>query len=290
MQTDVRQVFYFHADANSLGGFLGGKASGLEDLVEIIPTHSSVSLSPTGGSATTRSEAPCPTGGVEVHTSMTHVYGVPKRPNGPWTQRVISTVTGFELLGRIKAKRLVAQIFIEQPEGGGPRKISFGGSKIEDLSVDGHPVALNFNPTLLPQHHRDIAADTAPVAFTPDLPWTAVESETYRQGVARLSQATVPKWAEERFAWMAKRPDEAQTNPKGYELCSLVDQIDGVTTGTTFAHTIEIPDFGRIFLAEVIVSPLAASLTMFRAELGCAVTGQVSASTVRSNGTTCPPN
>jgi len=291
MQTDVRQVFYFHADATSLGGFLGGPASGSEEPFEIIPTHSSVSLSPTGGSATSESKAACPTEGVEVHTSLTHVSGFPQRPNGPWKQRVVSVVNDFELLGRIKVSRLVAQIFIEQPAAGqGPRKISFAGSKIENLRIDDKPVTLFPNTALLPQPHRDVDAGSTAVAFNPDLSWPAVQSDAYRQGVARLGQKDVPPWAEERFRWMGLRQDEGQSNPKGYALCSLVDQVGDVTAGTTFAHTIEIPDFGRIFLAEAILFPFAVSLTMFRAELGCAVTGQVSASAVRSNGTTCPPS
>ncbi len=49
MQTNVKQVFYFHADATALGGFL-------ENPYRIVPTPCSVALSSTGGAVTSEAK------------------------------------------------------------------------------------------------------------------------------------------------------------------------------------------------------------------------------------------
>jgi hypothetical protein len=52
---------------------------------------------------------------------------------------------------------------------------------------------------------------------------------------------------------------------------------------------IEIPDFGRIFLGELLVTPSSVQLSMVRAELGCAITAQVSGGSTGVRGTMVPP-
>ena len=49
MQTDVKKVFYFHADANSLGGFV-------DEPFRFIPSQASVSLPSVGGYASVRAQ------------------------------------------------------------------------------------------------------------------------------------------------------------------------------------------------------------------------------------------
>jgi len=288
MQTGVRQVFYFHADANSLGGFVGESPDGP---FRVVSTPSSVSLSPTGGIATSSAENHLSEKDIHSRASYTYVSGKQLHKNGPWVQRVVSVVEGFSLLGRVTADVLVAQLFIVQPERGkGDRKISFAGSRFENLRIDKKPLTPILNNTLLPTHHRDVDYQDKEYSFTPEISWPELRVDAYRQGISRLDLKEAPSWAEERFGWMAERPELAEASGKGFALCSLVDQIEGDVEGQKFAHTIELPDFGRIFLAEAVIFPYAASLTMIRAELGCAVTGQVSAAAVHSNGTTCPPN
>jgi hypothetical protein len=53
---------------------------------------------------------------------------------------------------------------------------------------------------------------------------------------------------------------------------------------------VEIPAFGRIYLAELLVSRSSIELTMIRAELGCAVTAEVAAGHTGVGGHTVPPS
>ncbi len=71
---------------------------------------------------------------------------------------------------------------------------------------------------------------------------------------------------------MTREPEEGQC-----VLCSLVDGLDGAVPGTSFGHAVEIPDFGRIFLGELLVCPGSVQFSLIRAELGCAVHGHVNA-------------
>jgi hypothetical protein len=69
-----------------------------------------------------------------------------------------------------------------------------------------------------------------------------------------------------------------------------VDGLDGAVPGTSFGHAVEIPDFGRIFLGELLVCPGSVRLALIRAELGCGVSGGVNASSLMANGGTVPPH
>jgi hypothetical protein len=283
MQNDVTQVFYFHADANSVGGYL-------EEPFRYVHTPCSVSLSSTGGSTTSEAKHFGFEDGVKVRKAYTHASGRPHQKNGPWSQRVVSVVEGFSLLGRITAERMVAQMFIEQPAAGkGPRKISFAGSSFVDLRIDGRQIKPTLDATLLPTHHRDVDAYNQDASFTPELGWNTLTDYAKRQGVQRFAQTKdVPDWVRARFGWIGATND-AKTN-EGYTLCSLVNQVEGVTSGQSYAHAIELPDVGRLFLGEITIFPQSANITMFRAELGCNTSGQVSIASGGLNGTMMPPN
>ncbi|MBB5063876.1 hypothetical protein [Granulicella mallensis] len=284
MQTDVKQVFYFHADANSLGGFL-------EEPFRYIPTPCSVALSSTGGSVTQKAEPFHFEDRIHAKASYTHVSGRPAKRNGPWTQRVSSVVEGFNLLGRVTADSLAAQVFIEHPEaGGGPRKISFAGSHIRNLRVDGRPVTPVLNATLLPEQHRSEDVYNRDASVNPELAWPTLWQAAHRQGVDLLENRSIPEWVRARYGWIAAKENSGEGSLEGYTLCSLVDKLDGLTADRSSGHSIDVPDLGRIFLGEVTIFPQAVTLTMLRAELGCALTGQASAASVASNGTMQPPN
>jgi hypothetical protein len=283
MQTNVKQVFYFHADATSLGGFL-------EEPYRVVPTPCSVALSSTGGAVTSQSKGFAFEDGIKASAAYTYVTGRPAQQNGPWTERAVSVVEGFSLLGRITADRLVAQMIVEHPAGGGPRRISFAGSQFVNLHLDGKPLALTMDATLLPRNQAAVDAYNQDATIKPALDWPTLTGYARKQGAERMAQKSLPSWGRDRFGWIAGSATKGNSGTEGYTLCSLVDKVDGAAPGQSFAHCIDLPNFGRIFLAEVTIHPFAAHLTMLRAELGCKVSGQFSAALVITNGTTMPPN
>ena len=284
MQTNVKQVFYFHADATALGGFL-------ENPYRIVPTPCSVALSSTGGAVTSEAKGFAFEDGIKASAAYTYVTGRPTQQNGPWTQRAVSVVEGLSLLGRITADRLVAQMIVEHPaSGGGPRRISFAGSQFVNLHLDGKPLALTMDATLLPRNQGAVDAYNQDATINPVLDWPTLTGYARKQGAERMAQKNLPSWGRDRFGWLAGSTTDRSSSAEGYTLCSLVNKVDGVAAGQSFAHCLDLPSFGRIFLAEVTVLPFAAHLTMLRAELGCSISGHVSAAVIQSNGTTMPPN
>lgn len=284
MQTDVRQVFYFHASATSLGGFL-------EEPFRHIPAPCSASLSTTGGLVTCESEGrnfeEFFTHG-KVHT---HVFGRHVKRNGPWVQRVVSIMEGFNLAGRVEASKLVTHIQVEHPSAnGGARRVSFAGSTIEGLRVDGVPAQLTWNPTLLPRQDRKVDAYNHEQPIETELEWPSLGAAAHRQGLARMENKSAPEWVRSRYGWVSNSKDHREGSSEGYSICSLVEKIDGLPPRQAHGHLIELPDLGRIFLGEVTIYPHSTSLTMIRAELGCEQTGQLDAASGAINGTTFPPN
>jgi hypothetical protein len=283
MQTDVSHVFHFHADASALGGFL-------ENPFRHIPTPSSVALSSSGGTTTHEAGEFHFEDRVHAKASYTHASGKHVKRNGPWTQHVSSVVEGFDLFGRVTADRLVAQIAIEHPEIKGPRMFSFAGSRIENLRIDGKPVSVTFNPTLAPAHERNVAAYNQDSTYNPDTEWSTLWKTAHTQGANLLQQPGVPAWIRERFGWAIAEENSGGPTRHGHTVGSLVDQIEGLEPELSFGHYIDVPDLGRIFLAQVRIYPHSANLTMLRAELGCDVTGVIDAGSAGSNGSTYPPS
>jgi hypothetical protein len=75
---------------------------------------------------------------------------------------------------------------------------------------------------------------------------------------------------------------------KGYVLCSVVEEVQGAKSGTTFGHVMHVPGFGNIFFGELVVGPNSYRLTMMRIEMGCIAEGDISVASAFSNGLTSP--
>jgi len=279
MQTDVNKVFYFHADANSLGGYL-------EAPFRVVPSQASVSLPSVGGYASVRTGEFKFEDIISCRSTYTHVAGRQTKTNGPWTARVTAVVEGLEVLGVLSAERAVARVFVEHPADGGPPKVSFGGSHFHKLRFLGKDVELSLNPTLLPAHHRtgDVYNEDEP--FTPEIESQMLWDVAQRQSVALRDSSGVPAWAIDRYGWLGSKKTSGND---GYAICSLVDKIETATPAQSYGHFLEVPDIGRFFLAETMVLPQSIQLTMIRAELGCKTQGMASGATARSNGVSYPP-
>jgi len=194
-----------------------------------------------------------------------------------------SVLEGFNVLDVLTADRIVAQISTEHPLDGAVPEVSFLGTRFDNLRISGHKV--------------EIDADLDIIGPKPD------EDESYfdQDGVLNrmstqyknLSTAKgLPEWAIERFprdheGWRRHDNNHDELH------CSLVNNL---ATRGSFGHVINIPHFGKIFLAELKVRRDKARgpkdydaytfhLTMIRMELGCPAVGSGSAGSATNNGT-----
>jgi hypothetical protein len=279
MRSDAKKSFYFHTDANSLGGFIE------EPFKKIIPSQASASLPAVGGYATTRTENFNFEEIISCRAAYTRVSGREVRQDGPWSVLVTSVVEELNILEIVKAERVVAQLSVEYLREGGFPRISLAGSHFDHLRIGGYDAFPAMNPNLM-DTGRDAETSRSRI------PWSLFQ-KTGREQTGKLlksirgdKEAYAARGLAERFEWMDRDRD---LEDDGLVLCSLVDNVDREIPGTSFCHVLEIPDFGRIFLGELLVSPASIQLTMVRAELGCNVQGQASCATGKVGGHMVPP-
>jgi hypothetical protein len=266
MRSDAKKTFYYHGDANSLGGFIE------KPFQKHIPAQASATLPSVGGHVTSRTEAFDFEGIISCRAAHTRVSGRHVEENGSATVSVTSVIEGLNILEIVKAERIVAQITAEYPVVGGFPRVSFAGSHFDRLTIGHAEASVTLNSGLLgfgrgPKGRQVI---------TP-----ALFQETGRQQAAKLIKSVkaepdqdVLRWLIDRYGWM---DSDRKLGKDGFLLCSLVDGVGGAIPGRSFGHVLEIPDFGRIFLGELFVSPALFRISMVRAELGCTVHGGGSA-------------
>jgi hypothetical protein len=278
MRPDAKKAFYFQADANSLGGVVE------KPLPQLIPHQASVSLPPAGGHVTKSTGAFNHEAIISCRAAHTRATGTEHQPGGPWSVSVTSVVEELNILDVVTAERVVAQISAHYSSAGGSPRISFAGSYFKNLRIAGFEAYPVLSSRLLQTGSGEDAAQE-------QLKWPVFQ-EAGREQAGRLlgsierDDRNAFQWITERFGWM--NSDRAPED-NGCALCSLVDGVDQAIPGRSFGHVVEIPDFGRIFLAEVLVSPVSVQLSMIRAELGCAHAATATAGSGTVGGRTVPP-
>jgi len=198
---------------------------------------------------------------------------------------VTSVVEGLNILDILTADRVVAQITTAHPLDGAVPEVSFLGTRFENLRIAGHKVELDANLDIL---------GPRPVKDQSYFDNQSVMDRMAQQYEKLSTDENLPDWASERYprdreAWRTTdgdtRADIAQ--------CSLVNRVN--SGQKSFGHVIEVPHFGKFFLAELQVKRDPARkeeeydaytfhLTMVRMELGCTTTANGGASSANSNG------
>ena len=184
---------------------------------------------------------------VSFKSAYTQVAGAPsKKPNKNGAADTLATavIEGLNVRDVLTVDRVVAQMATEHPPKGGPPKISFLGTRFENLRIGGRHIEVNLDLDLCAQDEKNPAK----------------------------SCINNPKFLEK----IGKRYDE--NNPS--VLCSLAKE-----TGGRPGNVIELPTFGKIYLAELIVDHNSYQLTMFRLQLGCAIQGHFGGPGIKVDGT-----
>ena len=241
------RTHYFHAEATAIGGFIE------RPFVMDIPVQSANSLSPSGGSndASTANfvfqdiiSAASTSTRVEGH----YVAGLP-------TTRMRAVVEGLNVLNRVRVDELTAYISTEHSneEPFLPR-VDFGRTSIRDLRVDDAILEVQLDLDLLNNRNGDRFPKVAPVF-------------------------------DKKFG---NKVDPSFDKDRGFLQCSLAKKIK-VTRGKfpgdfVAPNVFEIPNFGRVHVAELLLTGDSYELIMLRFELGCPTQGSTSASSGKVNG------
>jgi hypothetical protein len=273
MNASQKKAFYYHADANALGGSLDYPVQ------QAISVASSVSLAPAGGSNGMQIGAFQSQGGVSLKSAQVSVSGIEHEGSG-WRTVATAIIEGLNILEVVTADRLVAQISVLHPKDESASLVSLNGTKFENLRLNGELVQPVIDRRLLTGKPADDGTPATPLGGIPfiDVLWVAEEQyfALKRSGVEKLGA---------RFDYSNPAEDLLR---KGNSLCSLVQTVEVKAPARSYCHIINVPDFGNIFLGEITVSRFSAQLTMLRVEMGSANQGTVSGGTVCSNGRTMP--
>jgi hypothetical protein len=273
MNASQKKAFYYHADASALGGVLNYPVK------QTVSAAGSVSLSPAGGTNSLQLGAFKSQGALSLSSAQVSASGTEHEGSG-WRTVVTAIIEGLNVFEVVTADRLVAQLSVLHPKDESAPLISLNGTKFENLRLNGELIQPVIDRRLMTGKPADDGAKATPLGGIPftDMLWVAEEQffALKRSGVEKLGP---------RFAYSNPAEDLVR---RGTALCSLVQTVEVNAPARSYCHIINVPDFGNIFLGELLVNRFSAHLTMVRVEMGSMEDGDLSAGSVYSNGSTMP--
>jgi len=226
-------------------------------------------------------------GVVSVAAHSCHVAGNPNpKPEGGWSTLSTTVIEGLNILEVVTADRVVGQIMTEHPAEGYVPKISFLGTRFENLRIAGRPLELDLDLEILGAPPKNDGAYTKE---------SGVVSRVSGQYKRILGHKQVTDEVSQRFKQLSGKLG------KGDELeCSLINQVGGSFPGLSFGHVIHIPMVGTITLAKLSVvhedvqakggtpKKTTVRLTMLECKFGCAIAGTMDLGGPGNNGSSVP--
>lgn len=242
-----------------------------------------VDLPPAGGYLSERARDFRLEGVISFRSAYTQVAGnLDRKPGHGYVTLATAVLEDFNILDVVTADRVVAQVSTEHPLDGSTPDITFLGTRFDNLRIAGHPVRL------------DLDLDCFGARPGNDAPWSS--KKDFRERVAAQyenirRQSNLPDEIAERYNRLPSDPNSQESIE-----CSLVQRAEGSYPGRTFGHVIDIPHFGRLYLATVrlVETPDPATgtintlfrLTMIEAKMGCIAGGSASGGNTITNGGT----
>jgi hypothetical protein len=214
-------------------------------------------------------------------SGYTQVAGHPSSKVAGFTTLATSVLEGLNVLDVVTADRVVAQIStVHRVYGTGQvPSVTFLGTRFDNLRIGGHKIEVERSLDILGPRHDDDHS------YFDDPNVQARISEQYERIATTDS---LPEWAREQYP-----RDRSSLAGNGELTCSLIDRVAGAP-GISFGHVIDLPHFGKIFLAELKVERERGTsklndaykfrLTMIRLEMGCLAHGTARIVSLDSNG------
>jgi hypothetical protein len=279
------RVHTFHAEASVLDAQLQ------RPLQQDVKPQAFVKLPGKGGYLSERAEKYRLEGVISFRSAYTQVAGnLSAKPGHGWVTLATSVIEGLNVLDVVTADRVVAQISTEHPLVGHVPTVTFLGTRFENLKIAGYKI----EPTL----NLEICGTTPP-GDKPYLLDPAFMAQVSKQNESLAGAASLHEPV--RAKYRGKLPDSAQLQkeweafiagkgpkPRAAVECSLADALVATKPWNSVGHVIEVPEFGRIFLAELKVDCDTFGLTMIRLDMGCIAHGGTQAGTAVVNGGTRP--
>ncbi|MGA9978252.1 MAG: hypothetical protein WBQ08_06425 [Candidatus Sulfotelmatobacter sp.] len=270
-------VHNYYAEANVLSADLK------QPLKEKIPPRVQVKLPANGRYQFKKANSFHFEGIISYQSAYAQVAGHPSSKSDGFATLATAVVEGLNVLDVVTADRVVAQISTVHPVFGTGQvpSVTFLGTRFENLRIGGHKVEVEQTLDILgpkPAGDKSYFED-AGVQSRISLQYDKIATA---EGHPEFAAAAYPK-------------GRSGVIGSGELQCSLVSGVTGAP-GTSFGHVIDVPHFGKIFLAELRVTrepsknPKSEAdkyrfrLTMIRLEMGCLAQGSACVTALDSNG------
>jgi|SRR5580700_10002817 hypothetical protein len=268
-QQEQQRAYYFQGDANALGGVLR-----LPDSLTV-GSRASVSLPNVGGFAQTSDENFEVRKIVSYSSAYSRVSGETVRGGESRAILVRSEIRDLNILGVLTAESIVADFSIEVAVATDQLKVSLADSRFVGLRIQNRPLDV-----------RLVGCAGRPGQTWNDFDILGCEQTGNLEARCRKGGRVAWEPTLNRYRWMTP----GRATGASLALCSLVDSLVDETGQTdSIGHMFDVPDVGRFFLGELLVTKHSVQLAMVRAELGCNVQGDLMAVRGNGGGQTIPP-
>jgi hypothetical protein len=241
-----------------------------------------------GGYFSQRAEQYRLEGIISMESSRTHTTGNRSSKSGQgWTTLTTTVVEGLNVMEVVTADRVVGQTITEHPLEGYVPRVSFLGTRFENLRIAGNPIEIKYDLDVLgskPLNDEHYVLNSNAAAIIAN-------------GFEHLKQReSLPAGVRERY----NRLSSTLGTPQEEFECSIVNKVTGSFPGFALGPVIVVPDFGAFLLGKVVVrqedykqgtktpKKTTITLTMIDFYFGCTIDGDGSVGTGSGNGTTVP--
>ncbi len=284
----------YHAEAGVLHGRLH------LPLVQDIKPQAFTRLSERGGYLSQHAHNYQLEGIISYRTAYTQVAGNRDVKAGHgWSTVATAVIEHLNILDVVTADRVVAQVATEHPLVGYVPHISFLGTRFENLRIAGHKVDLDLDHDFVGARPKD------------DSPYTAIKTLIERIATQTRQVEGVEPFPDEELADFyspmgcvpgendgVENPDYEESIEGSLVNRSKLDQADDSYPGKCFGKVIDVPNFGKIHLANVhikhskfkdgIPKKTEVNLSMMKLKMGCIAAGTMAIGNSRVNAGSHP--
>jgi hypothetical protein len=282
MPTDpIKKIYLYNAHGYGFGGRID------RPFQHVLDVHAGASLPTTGGYEVSRKENFRLNETVSYTAAHTVVAGSRNEKDGSYTTLASATIEGLNILDMVTADRIVARVASKQLITEDEPTITPIGSHFDNLRIAGCPIEVELDTDLF---NRFGTFEAFRKAYDGDQQYRERMQAVFLWGKPKFE---VPDFLRERYNWFAgdKFPES-----KGIVLCSLVKGFktccgelkDNCGELKVYGNVIEVPQFGKVYLGEVMLKQYERQVTMLRLELGSPAAGTAIGPSGGGGGTTYP--
>jgi hypothetical protein len=270
----IKKIYLYNAHGYGFGGRID------RPFQHVLDVHAGASLPTTGGYEVSRAENFRLNETISYTAAHTVVSGSRNEKDGSYTTLASATIEGLNILDMVTADRIVARVASKQCLDDPEPTITPIGSHFENLRIAGCPIHAELDTDLFNRYGTFKAFREA---YEGNQQSREAMQALFLWGKPKFE---VPEFLRERYNWFAgdKFPES-----KGIVLCSLVKSIKANCGELrVYGNVIDVPQFGKVYLGEVMLKNYERQVTMLRLELGSPTAGIAIGPTTGGGGTTFP--